>query len=1417
MTGVVAAVVLIPGLATLAQTAASADSLPAVTVNDITKPRPTSGTAVFAFTVSLTHASNNPAYVNYSTADASARSTFDYQQAAGTLTFAPHAVSQTVSVTVNGTTLNTGDRYFRLNLSGATNATIQRGSGQATIVDTTLSPYLSVGDATVTQGAGVANNAVFAVHLTSPSANPVTVKYATSNGSAGVGVDYTATNGTLTFPPATTTQSVTVPITAVSGFQNSKNFYVSLSAPTNATIADGQGQATILNANHTAYITSDDVTIAEPASGTATVNVPVGLTSPSTFPVTVAWATSNGGAVAGTDYVAASGTVTIPANTTRVNVPLTVKASALASPQAFNFNMNSPSNGASFIRSSSVVTITSGTFNNLLSVTDTGVIAPATGTTTETFTVSLSPARAATVTVAYATSNISATAPTEYASAAGTLTFAPGQTTQTVSVTVNAAPTVFTDTYYALNLSSPTGGAVIQRGTGSGLIDANGLAPMVSVSTAAVTKPASGTLAEPIVVTLSGPSANTVTVNYATSDSYAVAGTDYQPAVGVLTFAPGITSQTVNVGVLGNTRLGNDLSYYFNLSSPTNAQIAGYSGLGIIQNPNRTPRLTINDVAVYKPRSATAPATMTVTLASASPNTVTVNYATSNGSATAGVDYAPANGTLTFAPNVVTRTVAVTINGNTLPTGDRNFYVSISSATNASIVSSSGVVTIIDSSEVPVLSVTSTAVQKPAAGSANAAFTLTVSPPSANVVTVNYATGNGNAVAGTHYSATAGTATFPAGSTTQTVNVPVTASTVHSGDVFFYLNLSAPTNARLGYQWSNTATIIDPTFVPLLTVDDAGVSKPASGTATEAFTVHLYPASPNTVTANYATSDGSAAGGTDYSPTSGTVTFAPGATAQTVSVSVNGNASSVPDRYFLLNLSSATNAQISGRSSAYGLIVDTVAPTSGLSYLTVQDAGRTKPNSGTATETFSVKLFPAPASPVNVNYATGDGSATAGSGDYVATRGTLTFNPGTTSLTVPVTVNGNTLPAPDKYFSMYLGYNTGPSNNFRSSSYGWILNNQPDTRLSVGPDLTINRGASGSQNVPFVVSLNAPVAYPVQVDYSTSDGAAVAPDGYSPASGTLTFAPGQTTQTVPVAVPGNPSFSGLQDFSFATFTPVNTTLGANRTAAYVYNLDTFTIRGKVVDQNGGGISNVTMSRSGNNQPTATTTTAADGTYAIANTLNGGLYSVTPTLAGSAFLPATTTGLVVRGADVTVPPYLGFAGIAITGQVTTSAGTALGGVTVTRSAGAGPTVTAVTTTQGYYAFANVASGTGYVLTPSLTGWTFGPTGYTVDVTGSTVSGRDFVAVQPASITGHVTTSAGVGVAGVTLTRSGGAQPNATVKTNSQGYYGFTMVPATAGGLTYTITPSLTGSTFTPTSASATVSTTADATGISFTKN
>jgi len=321
--------------------------------------------------------------------------------------------------------------------------------------------------------------------------------------------------------------------------------------------------------------------------------------------------------------------------------------------------------------------------------------------------------------------------------------------------------------------------------------------PAISISDVSVTEGNTGTTNATFTVTLSAASSQAATVVFATADGTATAGSDYVSTSGVLTFAPGVTTQTIAVPVVGDTLFEADESFVVNLSGPSYATIADSQGVGTILNDDTAPALRINDVSVTEGNTGTTNATFTVTLSGASALPATVAYATANGTATAGSDYLSTSGTLTFAPGVTTQTVVVPVVGDTLNEANETFFVNLSGAGNATIADSQGVGTVVNDDPVPSLGINDVSVTEGNTGTLNAVFTVTLSPTSGQTVTVPYSTANGTATAGSDYNSASGTLTFAAGSTSQTVTVVIRGDTTPEADETYFVNLGTPTNATI--------------------------------------------------------------------------------------------------------------------------------------------------------------------------------------------------------------------------------------------------------------------------------------------------------------------------------------------------------------------------------------------------------------------------------------------------------------------------------------------------------------------------------------------------------------------------------------------------------------------------------------------
>ena len=188
--------------------------------------------------------------------------------------------------------------------------------------------------------------------------------------------------------------------------------------------------------------------------------------------------------------------------------------------------------------------------------------------------------------------------------------------------------------------------------------------------------------------------------------------------------------------------------------------------------PTNLPTLSINDVTVTEGNTGTSNAVFTVTLSAASIQTITVDFATANNTATQPADYTQTNGTLTIPAGNTTGTIIVPVVGDTLDEANETFFVNLTNPANATIAgapsgSARGVGTITDNDAAPTIRVNDVTVSEGNASTANATFTVSLSALSGRNITVNYAAANGTATAPADYTATTGTLTFPAGSTTE--------------------------------------------------------------------------------------------------------------------------------------------------------------------------------------------------------------------------------------------------------------------------------------------------------------------------------------------------------------------------------------------------------------------------------------------------------------------------------------------------------------------------------------------------------------------------------------------------------------------------------------------------------------------------
>ena len=434
------------------------------------------------------------------------------------------------------------------------------------------------------------------------------------------------------------------------------------------------------------------------------------------------------------------------------------------------------------------------------------------------FTLTLDGPSTAVVTVDFATSDPGtadpvATPVVDYASAAGTLTFAPGELTRSVAVAVVDDDVNEPDEVFALVLANPQG-AALDRATALGTIvdDDGAVDPVLSVADVNAAEGAGELL---FVVSLDGPSGTAVKVDYATADPgtadpVATAAVDYASVSGTLTFPPGELARTIRVSVIDDDVDEPDEAFALSLTNPQGATLDRPTALGTILDDDDPPALNIGDATGAEDVGELG---FAVSLTAESTSRVEVSYATMDVTAEAGDDYRAVGGTLSFMPGETVKTIGVPVVDDVLDETDEETFVVMLSAVSAAatIADGSATGTIVDNDEPPVVSVAD------AAGDEDVGaleFAVTLDLPSGTEVSFSYATQDGTAEAGSDYIATAGTVTLARGEQTHAIRVRIIDDSVDERDEeTFSISLSALENAT-AMAGSATGTIRDDDLAP---------------------------------------------------------------------------------------------------------------------------------------------------------------------------------------------------------------------------------------------------------------------------------------------------------------------------------------------------------------------------------------------------------------------------------------------------------------------------------------------------------------------------------------------------------------------------------------------------------------------------
>lgn len=635
------------------------------------------------------------------------------------------------------------------------------------------------------------------------------------------------------------------------------------------------------------------------------------------------------------------------------------------------------------------------------------------------------------------------------------------------------------------------------------------------------------------LVTRTGSTASALTVLFAVSGT-ATSGADFQSIGTQVVIPAGAVSAPVTIAPLNDAAVEGTETVSVSLSTnanyiraPATADFAGT--INLLDDDIATVTAVATD-----PNAAEAgsdPGVIVITRTGSTSQPLTVNYALT-GSALQGVDYVPLPGVLTIPAGATTGSVVITPIDDTLGEPAQTAVLQIRGgigyvAGNPALAT----VTITDNGDPPVVTV---GVSDGVAGEPgdNGKFKFTTTGTGTGNITVRY-TVTGTATPGVDYTALSGTLVIARNTTAEITVTPLddavlegyeTVTVAIDPDPAYSTHLDAAATLHL--------TDNDQPIVNVTATNDA--FSEASGTGK--FWISRTGATTAALTVNY-TLGGTATNGADFNLLTGSATIPAAAAGVSVDLTSINDTDVEGTESVVLNL--APGAYGIGFGSATLYMADTETPAVQVRFASSSASGG---ESG-GTVQVSVNLTATSALPVTVEYIAGGGSALAGI-DYQLASGLLTFAPGETAKTIPLSILDDTFIEPSQTVILKLQNANGAALGTSTFTYT-ITDNDAAPAPTVGFAATAGSVFESAGNTGLGVVLSAAQAGAVTVDYAVTSGTATDSADFTLASGTLTFAAGETAKMLPISILNDALIEPAETIGVTLSNPTAATLGAN--------------------------------------------------------------------------------------------------------------------------------------------------------------------------------------------------------------------------------------------------------------------------------
>ncbi|HEY5723339.1 MAG TPA: Calx-beta domain-containing protein [Allosphingosinicella sp.] len=657
------------------------DDTPVLSIDNVSMTEGDSGTVTYSFTVSLDRpAPTGGVTFDIATADDSA-TTADGDYVGVSLTgqtIDAGLTTYTFDVTVNGDTAVEPDELFLVNVTNVANATVGDGQGSGTIVnnDQPPTPVASVGDAAITEGDSGVSYVSFTVSLSFAPTGPVTIDYSTADGTALAGSDYVASSGQISFAAGETSKTVTVPVIADTRPESAEAFTLTLSNPSGATLGDASGTATITDNDGAGYYSLASGSFAQDWSNTGLITanddwsgVPfiigyLGDIDPAS-PADVNATTVTGPALGAVDVIANQNTTGSTSGGVAefqiANPTIGIQGSGTADAPSIVLYMDST--GRSDVRLQATLRDLDPSGDNATQQINVQYRTSPTGSW-----INVPGAHFTDVTTA-------------------------GSATQTTALDVVLPSGADNASKLEIRiLTTNAGGSDEWVGIDDIIVSSLSAGAGLSIADTAVYEGTGGSNAITFTVTRTGDTSGASTADWAValgSGSYSASAGDFAPAeplTGQVSFAAGETSQTITLDLLTDSDPEADEGFTIALSNASGATLVDSSATGTIVNDDGAPPLvTIADVSQAEGNAGPTVFSFTVTRTGGT-GAFTVDYSTAPGSASAGSDYVATSGTLSFAAGENSKTIDVTVNGDTEGEFAETFSVLLSNPTGFAVI-----------------------------------------------------------------------------------------------------------------------------------------------------------------------------------------------------------------------------------------------------------------------------------------------------------------------------------------------------------------------------------------------------------------------------------------------------------------------------------------------------------------------------------------------------------------------------------------------------------------------------------------------------------------------------------------------------------------------------------------------------------